>query len=749
MSDGGYAPQPLTRWVKIYLAAVIAAGVGFVSISLVGIQRHPLGYQWYMLAALTLISGSATVNLPSAGISISVSETFVFFSVLLFGPAAGTVMVALDGLVISFWLSRRKPEWYRPLFNMAAPATSLWIAAHVLFWTAGSEPLLNRPSSANSLVLPLAACAVVYFGLNSWLIAIPTAAQRGMSPFQVWRESSLLLSLNYLFGAALALLLAVYTRDVDLTFVGVIIPLLLVSYLTYKTTVGRIEDANEHLEQVGRLYLSTVETLAMAIDAKDQVTHGHIRRVQVFAVNLARAIGIRDSSLIKAIEAAALLHDMGKLAVPEYILNKPGRLTPAEFDRMKLHASVGAYILSAIDFPYPVVPIVRHHHENWDGTGYPDGLKGTEIPIGARILSVVDCFDALTSDRPYRPRLADEDAIRILIDRRSAMYDPLIVDTFVRVHREIAPTNVQEGPPARALNQIAIARRTLGPTSTEPMLDEIAASADEMLTLYELSRSLTGQVSFRDASDVITNHLRRLIPGTLYVFYLFDVSSGQLEAKHAIGESAETIRGLRINLGQRLSGWVAAHRQTICNSDPVLDFGDAARFKGEELRSCLSTPLRADAESVVGVLSIYSNQSNAFNDDHRRVVEAVSRQIAETLRRAAEFDATPRRDELTGLPNARQLETIVSISRPACDDTEYALILVDVQDFRTATAAFGVDLGNIVLRHVVQELQRCVRVGDVVFRYRDDKFVVLLTNLIRRQRGWLASAFSQHCDRTR
>src|SRR4029077_8021012 len=133
----------------------------------------------------------------------------------------------------------------------------------------------------------------------------------------------------------------------------------------------------------------------------------------------------------------ALLHDTGKLAVPEHILNKPGRLTFEEFEKMKLHASVGADILSGIAFPYPVVPIVRHHHENWDGSGYPSGLSGTEIPIGARILAVVDCFDALTSDRPYRPRLSNDEALSILLERRGSMYDPLIVDTFIRFHREL------------------------------------------------------------------------------------------------------------------------------------------------------------------------------------------------------------------------------------------------------------------------------------------------------------------------
>jgi putative nucleotidyltransferase with HDIG domain len=213
------------------------------------------------------------------------------------------------------------------------------------------------------------------------------------------------------------------------------VPLLIISYLTYHTSLARIEDANRHVDELNHLYLSTIETLAMAIDAKDQITHGHIRRVPEYSVALARQMGVNDGNLIRAIEAASLLHDMGKLAVPEHILNKPGKLTSSEFDIMKTHSSVGADILAAIEFRYPVVPIVRHHHENWDGTGYPDGLIGTDIPIGARILSVTDCFDALTSDRPYRKKLSESEAVAILQERRGTMYDPLVVDVFIGMQR--------------------------------------------------------------------------------------------------------------------------------------------------------------------------------------------------------------------------------------------------------------------------------------------------------------------------
>jgi len=650
--------ERFTTGGRIYLWVIILAGCSVFAVSLRELIVEPIGRQWFILAALTLISGSATVKLPTSYASISTSETFTFTAVLLYGPAAGTVIVVLDALVISFWISKRHDEPHRALFNLSAPAFSVWCSSHLFFFAARIAPLVKEPSPLNAILPALVLFALTYFLLNSWLITFVIALERRLDPLKVWVRSFLWLSLNYFGGASVAFLLVGYNRTIDIGYVGVIIPLLLVLYFTFKTTMGRVEDADRHVDQLNRLYLSTIETLAMAIDAKDQVTHGHIRRVQAYATTLAREVGVKDEGLLKAIEAAALLHDMGKLAVPEYILNKPGKLTDAEFEKMKLHASVGADILSAIDFPYPVVPIVRHHHENWDGTGYPSGIKGTDIPIGARILAVVDCFDALTSDRPYRPKLSDEDALAILHQRRGLMYDPLIVDTFARVH-SITPTEPSPiGPPADVLNTIASSRRPPVAESHSATPDEIAASGDEMLSVYELARALAGQVSIGDAGDIIAKHLQRLIPSSLCVFYLYDHASDDLEARHAVGDRSAMIRGTRVGLGQRLSGWVAANRQTIVNSDATLDLGDLARAPGLGLKSCISTPLIA-GDILVGVLSLYSKHVNGFNDDHRRIIEVVGRQIAHTLERAVEFDKMSRRDSLTGLPHLEQLETLL------------------------------------------------------------------------------------------
>ena len=724
-----FAPR-LTSLGRAYLLTVIALGFLVIGESLLQLYRAPIGSQWLLLAILTLISGSASVELPGANVSISISEAFVFTAVLLYGPAAGTLTVALDGLVISFWIAKRRPEIHRALFNIAAPAFSAWCSAQLFFQLSGIAPLSEQPlqSAALNQILPsLAVFAVVYFGLNSWLIALVIAFQRNANPFSVWRNGFIWLSLNYFCGASVAFLLVGYNQTIDLRFVGVVVPLLLVLYFTFKTSMQRVEDANSHVKQLNSLYLSTIETLAMAIDAKDQVTHGHIRRVQAHTTSLARELGVRDDRLLKAIEAAALLHDMGKLAVPEYILNKPGKLTAAEFDRMKRHATVGADILSAIDFPYPVVPIVRHHHECWDGTGYPDGLKGTDIPIGARILAVVDCFDALTSDRPYRPRLNDAEALRILVERRGTMYDPLIVDTFIRVHKTIDVEPVASSLPPQALKELGSSRTSASHPAQSTDLEEIAASSEEMRSPYELARSLAGTVNMSDAGDVIAKHLQRLIPSALIIFYAYDQAMDELEAKHAVGDAASIVRGMRIPLGERLSGWVAANRQTIVNSDPALDLGDMARSSSRPLRSCLSTPL-VEADQLVGVLTVYSTNVDTFTADHRRTVDLIAKQAARTLRLAADVDNSIPPDPVSDLPDIRQLEHFVESAAYTRfrDRPEFSLLFIDAEGLEQISRLRGRSIGDDALRHVVRQARTALRIDDTLFRSGNSEFVALL-----------------------
>ena len=614
----------LSRAGKWYVGAVIAAGLTVILSSVARMYRTPPGQEWLILAALTLLTGSFTVKIPKLAARVSVSDTFVFAAVLLYGSSVPTVIVALDCLVATLWLRRTRNSRLRSLFSFASVAFAIWTAATVFYAVVGTTQVtaLVLPK----LLLPLLLLAAIYFLMNTWLVALALAFERRVKIFSLWRENFAWLSLNYFGGVSVAALLVSYTRSIDLAAVSVIVPLLVISYLTYRTSTARVEEAQRYIDQVQDFYMSAIETLAMAVDAKDQITHGHIRRVQVFATELARRLGVSDESQQKAIAAAALLHDMGKLAIPEHILNKPGPLTDAEFERMKQHADLGADLLSSIRFPYPVVPIVRHHHENWDGTGYPSSIGGTDIPLGARILSVVDCFDALTSDRPYRPRLTTEDAFDILRKRRGAMYDPLVVDTFIRAYSEIAPLAAIAGQEARTIFASEAANGGLHDVAAGP-LQKIRENASESALLRTCSQQIANAASVGDAFDVAAQCLRQLVPATVYTLYELDTHSDSLICRHVVGDPNKLIYGLTIPLGQRVTGWAGANRRTAMNSDASLDLAKIAQGFEPNLRSAISISL-ADQERLIGVLTAYSLQQEAFNENHRDICEHVCATLA-------------------------------------------------------------------------------------------------------------------------
>ncbi|MGE5442930.1 MAG: HD-GYP domain-containing protein [Bacteroidota bacterium] len=435
---------------RLYLGSVCLLG----GILLVQAVRQGLtaggNYWWLLLAALIWGTGSLSIRVPSG--TIYVSETFVFALVLLYGPGPAIIALSLDGLFVS--LRHQHRDLRHALFNVAEPAVTVSAAAAAFFAAAGVAPFRDLASAprAGDLIVPTALMAGTYFLCNSVLTVLAIATETGVPPLRLWRQHSASLALNTLGGACLGLVLAVQAPGAHLWDVikglAIVVPLLAITYRMLRTSTERVEDAHRHLCELNDLHLSTIEALATAVDAKDEGTHGHIRRVQTYASRLARACGVCDEQDLKAIQAAALLHDIGKLSVPDSILNKPGRLTAEEYERMKLHAPAGAAILAPICFPYPVVPIVRHHHESWDGTGYPDKLRAEAIPLGARIMAVVDCYDALTSDRPYRAAMDRDAALAILRDRRGTMYDPQVVDAFFAIHAELmtVPMEIPELP---------------------------------------------------------------------------------------------------------------------------------------------------------------------------------------------------------------------------------------------------------------------------------------------------------------
>jgi len=593
-----------------YVLLVSAAGLAVLFECIRTLRHEPIGSDWLPLAALTLLSGSFTVKVPKLPARLSVSETFVFASVLLFGTCAGTITVALDILVASLRFKRASKEPIRVVFNVSSAAVSIWASGHLYYFLAPapSDLAVRLPD----IFVPLVVLAASYFLLNSGFVALALAFEKSANAFAIWRNNFLWLSLNYFGAASVAALLVSYTRTVDPTALGIIVPLLVISYLTYKTSLGRIEDAHRHVEEVNQLYLSTIETLATAIDAKDQVTSGHIRRVQKFTLGLAKDLGVKEPIQLKALEAAALLHDTGKLVVPEHILNKPGKLSPGEFERMKRHAAAGADILSAINFPYPVVPIVRHHHENWDGTGYPDGLRGTDIPIGARILAVVDCFDALTSDRPYRRSLPDREAMDILMQRRGSMYDPLVVDTFASVKDKLS----DEHSRLEDVNEHSSLRRK-----------QVEPGSGTKAPNYQLR---TIDEDFVKASHTVLSTLQDATSATFAVLFLRDSNVDEAFAA-ATTSSDRTIGGARMALGSGVSGWVIANGRAVVNSDAALDF--MSLVTKPTVSKCASVPIEVRGETV-GALACYLADLNGFNERDIAVMDKI----------ASTFDKQPLQD---------------------------------------------------------------------------------------------------------
>jgi len=607
-----------------YLLAVPLAGIVVLVASAAELHAAPPSLGWLLLTALTALTGAYTIKIPGLVVRLSVSEPTVFLSTLLFGPAAGAITAAVDALVISLRLVPRLRTLHRVLFNVGTVSVAVYVSGQIYFNLAGLDTRQPRYGSIDTFVGPLYVFAGGVFAINSWLVALALAFERGTSPIPIWRTRFLWLSATYLASASIAAILVTFTHTFSLALVGLLLPLILVSFVAVRTTLGRLDDANTHLTEVNQLYLSTIETLAMAIDAKDQVTHGHIRRVQRFAVELARVLGMTDDRQLKAIEAAALLHDMGKLAIPEFILNKPGKLTSSEFDLMKTHAALGADILSSIHFPYPVVPIVRHHHENWDGSGYPDGLHGPQIPIGARILSVVDCFDALTSDRPYRAAMTDEQAVVILTQRRGRMYDPLVVDAFVDALPYLKKAVSNDTLPATLVHRPEPQGDALPSATTA---SHPTAALESLELLCAMAPFPSGPSASALARQALS-HARAISKCHTATLFVCDPETLDIVPLMSDSKSGDGIVGTRMALSERLTGWVAAYRSAVWNSAASLDLGDGSQRHGLVLASAIPL-LRHD--STIGVLTLYGRSGQEVSLAQRKMLEDVSLTIAESL----------------------------------------------------------------------------------------------------------------------
>ena len=611
---------------QAFAATIIGAGTLILAASLYALGAGAAGTSWLVVAGLALLTGSCMMKLPRIETRYSLSDVLVFTSVVLLGPATAAIVAALDALAASVRFNKRDELYaFRTMFNVTAAAVSIWLPAWAFRAIFGPDIDAAAALDLQSLMLPLATLVVGYSLLNTGAIAMVVALTTRTRVTAVWRENFAWVWVAHAWSGLAAGAIAIYIPHVNVVSLLAIVTVAAIGYATVRVYLGKVEESTGRLHKLNELYLSTIKALALAIDAKDQVTHGHIRRVQIYAVGLARAMGVSDEPTLKGIEAGALLHDTGKIAVPEHILNKPGKLNAQEYEKMKSHVTIGADILSGIDFPYPVIPYVRHHHENWDGTGYPDGLEGEAIPLGARILSVVDCFDALTSDRPYRRALTTDAAIAILRERSGNMYDPAVVDKFIEIYPALTESLEAEevSAPADTAETAAVPAETPRDATGEPVAVDDA--------LEDLPRLAGSGLSAEEAAFVLTNRLKRHLRFVTAAVYVPRATDDRLDALHVSGRHADLFRHSAVRLNEGLSGWVAAHGQFIVNANPTLDLAGPVARCDLQLSSALVVPFAA-ASGARGALALYSDAPDAFTLEHARIVTAAAVRLSRALR---------------------------------------------------------------------------------------------------------------------
>ncbi len=736
-STGNPEVKPLTSKVRLFVLITGILGASVVATSILGWESADLlKYACFLLMAI--FCSGMRISVPGMPGTLSLNFVFVLFG-LVDLSATETVMLGVTvTLVQCLWNRERRARPAQVVFNTALIAVAIAITEQVYRsrWLADNhvDPAIR-----------LAVATCVLFFLNTLPVALVISLAEERIFASVWRECYFWSLPYYLGGAAVAQALSAANKYVGWPTVLLTGPVIYLIYRSYRLYLERLEEEKKHVEDVSSLHLRTIEALALAIEAKDHTTHGHLQRVQVYATEIAKDLGLSEDNR-NALRAAALLHDIGKLAVPEHIISKPGRLTPEEFEKMKIHPVVGAEILERVKFPYPVVPIVRAHHEKWDGSGYPYGLSGENIPIGARILSVVDCLDALATDRQYRRALPLDEAMKVVVGESGKAFDPQVVEVLVRRHVELEQMAQSRDTSADRLSldvkivngespatgfegsaAVSVDRRSK--QGAADFLTSIAAARQEVQALFEISQDLGNSLSLDETLSVLAVRLRRIIP--FCSLAIWTKREKVLVPAYVTGDDFRLLSSLEIPMGQGLSGWVAENRKPILNGNPSVEPGylnDPAKFS--MMRSAVAVPLEG-VNGVLGVLTLYHGDSDAFTKDHLRILLAISSKIALAIENALRFqrvESSATIDYLTNLPNARSLflQLDSELSRARRTNTALAVCVLDLDGFKMVNDRFGHLEGNRVLHEVAAGLRNVCREYDYVARMGGDEFVVLL-----------------------
>ncbi len=730
--------KTLPMAARVYVGGVIGVGTALLAwhFPVQAFSDTRRLWLFILLLFLSAITSIFKVNLPltRSGSTMSVSYAVDFASLLLLGPDETMIVAAASAYSqCTFRIKERNPL-HRTLFSMACLVITVQAAGAAYYLLDGVVGLFTMVT----LPKPLVGAATTYFVVNTLAIATAIALSTSQSIFKIWNENFLWSAPSYFVGAGAAALATWMVTGWSAHWITplAVAPLYL-TYRTYKVYLGRIEDEQRHVREMADLHLATIEALALAIDAKDQTSQSHIRRVQLYAASVARALGMSDND-VQGVKTAALLHDIGKLAVPEHILSKPGPLTPEEFQKIRAHPKVGADIVSSVPFPYPVAPLILSHHERWDGKGYPTGLKGEEIPLGARILSVVDYFDALMAERPYHKAMSYEAAVGLLRQESGKGLDPAVVAKFIELlpslQAEATRLEVAMRKSQAEVSEHSIGRPATGlspETTKKNVFEDIALAHREIYALYEIAQAMGTSLGVSDTMALIAAKLSNLVPFSCAALFLFDEDSESLRCRFASGIDAEVIQQIAVSNGEGLTGWVARNRRPLVNARPSADLEAAGLTATTTLQSALVCPLLFN-DQFIGTLSVYHTEPGFYRDDHRRLLDRVSEQAGAVIKNSMLFEQTQSdslTDPLTGLPNTRYLfmQLTRELARAERLQSEISLMVMDLDNFKEINDNHGHHIGDRALCEIARVLRTTIRPYDICVRYAGDEFIVVMS----------------------
>jgi diguanylate cyclase (GGDEF)-like protein/putative nucleotidyltransferase with HDIG domain len=706
---------------RAYVVTVVAAGAGCLVRAALQLRLEHAGL-FVTLLGLAVAISAAKIELPlgRSQSNLSLSHAVNFWALFALGPGEAACIATVSAWAQCTLRAGERNPLHRIMFSIASLTVTVSVAGLALAPIMGSDiPGVSTLVRAAAIVGPL------YFFVNSALVAGAIALSTRQSVTRVWQRNFLWSAPSYLAGAALAAMATAASARGWFGWLALLaVPLYLV-FRSYHTVVARLREEQDETRRAMDVQLATIEALALAIEAKAGCTPEHIRSIQQYAATLAEAIGLSDSE-VQAVRTAALLHDIGNMAVPEHILSKPEALTPEEFERVKIHPRVGADILRNVPFGAPVSELVLCHHERWDGLGYPAGLRGEDIPVGARILAIADCYSTLQTERPYRPARSQGAAIAVLREFAGTAFDPALVELLVAQQHMSTPLPVDASG------------ETAWTGHEELALQDIAGAHREEQTLYEIAQALGSSLGVTEAMALIQDKVSRLVPFVTCALFLGDDNDGYV-CRYAHGPGTEALLKWRPKSWSELS-----LRLPSC--------ADGRAAHGEDLTALLPCPLLFEGRPIGGLV-IYHMVPGCFTDEHRRVLGRVSEQAAAVIYNSTRFEQTQHEshtDSLTSLPNRRSLDRQfeAGLARAERARTSVSVVVLDLDRLKEINDTYGHEAGDRALRAVGAVLRSTVRETDLCARFAGDEFIVVLWDCspehAQRRVSAVQSAVSAH-----